>query len=130
MSRLSLPKIYMCLKYRFTIQSYTITISPSFYNKRPLYDLTHGPPTIYRGGAERMGPRPPPWVPLLKSYGSSILSTSLGSKTLNNPSSLGLGGTKTFLMYLVSSGFSFKATSSIVSVPNHLTSSSTQFSQE
>ena len=30
-----------------------------------------------------MGPRPPPWVPLLKSYGNSILSTSLGSKTLN-----------------------------------------------
>ena len=47
-----------------------------------------------RGGPERMGPRPPPWVPLLKSYGSSILSTSLGSKTLNNTSSLGLGGTK------------------------------------
>ena len=46
------------------------------------------------GGPERMGPRPPPWVPLLKSYGSSILSTSLGSKTLNNTSSLGLGGTK------------------------------------
>ena len=48
-----------------------------------------------RGGPERMGPRPPPWVPLLKSYGSSILSTSLGSKTVNNTSSLGLGGTKT-----------------------------------
>ena len=47
------------------------------------------------GGPERMGPRPPPWVPLLKSYGSSILSTSLGSKTVNNTSSLGLGGTKT-----------------------------------
>ena len=47
-----------------------------------------------RGGPERMGPRPPPWVPLLKSYGNSILSTSLGSKTLNNTSSLGLGGTK------------------------------------
>ena len=30
-----------------------------------------------------------------KSYdGSSVLSTSLGSKTLNNTSSLGLGGTK------------------------------------
>ena len=42
-----------------------------------------------------MGPRPPPWVPLLKSYGSSILSTSLGSKTLNN-TSLGLGGTKIY----------------------------------
>ena len=40
------------------------------------------------GGPERMGPRPPPWVPLLKSYGSSILSTSLGSKTVNNTSSL------------------------------------------
>ena len=26
------------------------------------------------GGPERMGPRPPPWVPLLKSYGSSILA--------------------------------------------------------
>ena len=47
------------------------------------------------GGPERMGPRPPPWVPLLKSYGSSILSTSFGSKTVNNTSSLGLGGTKT-----------------------------------
>ena len=47
-----------------------------------------------RGGPERMGPRPPPWVPLLKSSGSLILSTSLGSKTLNNTSSLGLGGTK------------------------------------
>ena len=46
------------------------------------------------GGPERMGPRPPPWVPLLKkSYnGSNILSTSLGSKILNT--SLGLGGTK------------------------------------
>ena len=32
-------------------------------------------------GPERMGPRPPPWVQLIKSYGSSILSTSLGSKT-------------------------------------------------
>ena len=49
----------------------------------------------YGGGQERMGPRPPPWVPLLKSYGSSILSTSLGSKTVNNTSSSGLGGTKT-----------------------------------
>ena len=48
-----------------------------------------------RGGPERMGPRPPPWVPLLKSYGSSILSTSLGSKTVNNTSSSSLGGTKT-----------------------------------
>ena len=48
-----------------------------------------------RGGQERMGPRSPPWVPLLKSYGSSILSTSLGSKTVNNTSSLGLWGTKT-----------------------------------
>ena len=45
----------------------------------------------HTGGPERMGPRPPPWVPLLKSYGSSILSTSLGSKTSNNTSSLGLG---------------------------------------
>ena len=45
----------------------------------------------------RMGPRPPPWVPLLKSYGSSILSTSLGSKTVNNTSSLGLGEPKTQL---------------------------------
>ena len=53
------------------------------------------PPLRSRGGQERMGPRPPPWVPLLKSYGSSILSTSLGSKTVNNTSSLGLGGTKT-----------------------------------
>ena len=52
------------------------------------------PPQGVRGGPERMGPRPPPWVPLLKSYGSSILSTSLGSKTLKNTSSLGLGGTK------------------------------------
>ena len=51
------------------------------------------PPQGVRGGPERMGPRPPPWVPLLKSYGSSILSTSLGSKTLNN-TSLGLGETK------------------------------------
>ena len=42
----------------------------------------------YWGGPERMGPRPPTWVPLLK--GSSILSTSLGSKTLNT--SFGLGG--------------------------------------
>ena len=49
----------------------------------------------FRGGPERMGPRPPPWVPLLKSYGSSILSTSLSSKTVNNTSSLGLGGTNT-----------------------------------
>ena len=40
-----------------------------------------------------MGPRPPPWVPLFKSYGSSILSTSLGS-TILNTSSLGLRGTK------------------------------------
>ena len=47
---------------------------------------------LYRGGPERMGPRPSPWVPLLKSSGSSIHSTSLGSKTLNT--SLGLGGTK------------------------------------
>ena len=41
---------------------------------------------------ESMGTCPPPWVPLLKkSYnGSSVLSTSLGSKTLNT-SSLGLG---------------------------------------
>ena len=46
------------------------------------------------GGPERMGLRPPPWVPLLKSYGSSILSTSLGSKTVNNTSSLGLGEPK------------------------------------
>ena len=38
------------------------------------------------GAPERMGPHPPPWLPLLK--GSSILSTSLGSKTLNT--SLGL----------------------------------------
>ena len=53
---------------------------------------------LRRGGPERMGPRPPPWVPLLKSYGSSILSTSLGSKTVNNTSSLGLGGTKTYLV--------------------------------
>ena len=35
-------------------------------------------PTLGGGGLERMGRRPPPWVPLLKSYGSSILSTSLG----------------------------------------------------
>ena len=47
---------------------------------------------FYRGGLERMGPCPPPWVPLLISYGSSILSTSLGSNILNT-SSLGLGGT-------------------------------------
>ena len=47
-------------------------------------------PAITRDGPERMGSRPPHWVPLLKSYGSSILSTSLGSKTLNT-SSLGLG---------------------------------------
>ena len=46
------------------------------------------------GWTGKDGSRPPPWVPLLKSYGSSILSTSLGSKTLNNTSSLGLGGTK------------------------------------
>ena len=52
-------------------------------------------PSSQWGGPERMGPRPPPWVPLLKSYGSSILSTSLGSKTVNNTSSSGLGGTKT-----------------------------------
>ena len=44
-----------------------------------------------RGGLKRMGPRPPRRVPLFKSYGSSILSTSLGSKTLHT-SSLGLGG--------------------------------------
>ena len=33
---------------------------------------------------------------IIKKYydGSSVLSTSLGSKTLNNTSSLGLGGTK------------------------------------
>ena len=56
---------------------------------------TVGSTLLCRGGLERMGPRPPPWVPLLKSYGSSILSTSLGSKTVNNTSSSGLGGTKT-----------------------------------
>ena len=38
-------------------------------------------PSLTGGGPERMGLRPPHWVPLLKSYGSSILSTSLGSKT-------------------------------------------------
>ena len=46
---------------------------------------------LYRGGPERMGPSPPPWVPLLK--GSSILSISLCSKNLNT-SSLGLGESK------------------------------------
>ena len=86
-----------------------------------------------RGGPDRMGSRPPPWLPLIKSYDSSILSTSLGSKTLNT-STLGLGGIKIkpfgsyfdviFLMYLGSSGVSFKPTSSSSS------SSSTQFSQE
>ena len=47
-------------------------------------------------GVDRKGwvPVPPPWVPLLKSYGGSILSTSLCSKTVNNTSSSGLGGTK------------------------------------
>ena len=39
-----------------------------------------------------MGPRPPPWVPLLKSYGSSILSTSLGSKNSEQHLLLGSGG--------------------------------------
>ena len=69
-----------------------------FLKKRFSDDKSKGAERIIlvksRGGPERMGPRPPPWVPLLKSYGSSILSASLGSKTLNNTSSLGLGGTK------------------------------------
>ena len=43
------------------------------------------------GWTGKDGSRPPPWVPLLKGIG--ILSTSLGSKTLNT-SSLDLGGTK------------------------------------
>ena len=42
------------------------------------------------GWTRKDGSRPPPWVPLLKGIG--ILSTSLGSKTLNT--SLDLGGTK------------------------------------
>ena len=38
-----------------------------------------------------------PWMPWLKNYIMAYkrLSTSLGSKTLNNTSSSGLGGTKT-----------------------------------
>ena len=35
----------------------------------------------HQGWTGKDGSPPPPWVPLLKSYGSSILSTSLGSKT-------------------------------------------------
>ena len=39
--------------------------------------------TMILGWTGKHGSRPPPWVPLVKSNGSSILSTSLGSKTLN-----------------------------------------------
>ena len=39
--------------------------------------------TVHTGWTGKDGSRPPPWVPLLKSYGSIIVSTSLGSKTLN-----------------------------------------------
>ena len=52
------------------------------------YDLS----TNYEGWTGKDGSRPPPWVPLIKSYGSSILFTSLGAKTFSI--SLGLGGTE------------------------------------
>ena len=56
------------------------------------------PPTPITGWTGKDGsPSPTLGTIIKKSYNcSSILSTSLGSKTLNNTSSSGLGGTKLF----------------------------------
>ena len=53
-------------------------------------------PSLIAGCTGKDGsPSPTLGTIIQKSYdGSSVLSTSLGSKTLNNTSSLGLGGTK------------------------------------